>query len=104
MYELYNRADFKQMITIKCPEDVSKEELKTWWFGRAEKMKHLPGLKWYTVLFSLEPTPFGEPAFDGFEELWFGSLDALKKAYNTDIMKTFPGSLARRKHCFFERV
>lgn len=88
MYELYNKADYKQMFTIKCPADVTREELKDWWFGHAEKMKRLPGLKWYTVLFSLEPSPFGEPAFDGFEELWFGSLDALKEAYRTDIMKS----------------
>ena len=87
MYELYNKADFKQMITIKCPPHMEKEDFKDWWFKHAEGMKKLPGLKWYTVLFSLESSHFGPPAFDGFEELWFDSLNTLKKAYQTDIMK-----------------
>ena len=98
MYELYKKAAYKQMITIKSPADVTREELKDWWFGHAEKMKSLPGLKRYNVLFSLEPTPFGAPAFDGFEELWFGSLDDLKEAYRTDIMKN--GLEDIKKHGF----
>ena len=87
MYELYQEADHKQMITIKRPEGMGKDSFKEWWFDHAMKLKTLPGLKWYTILFSLETSPFGPPAFDGFEELWFGSMKELEDAYNTDIMQ-----------------
>lgn len=86
MYELYQKADYKQMITIKCPKGMSRDELKDWWFEHADIMGKLPGLKWYTVLFPLDDSPFGPPAFDGYEELWFGSLDELRHAYDTEIM------------------
>jgi hypothetical protein len=87
MYELYKRADHKQMITIKCPPGMSKDALKEWWFTHADELKALPGLRRYTVLFSLDSSPFGPPAFDGYEELWFGSLRELQQAFETDIMK-----------------
>ncbi len=95
MYPLYRRADYKQMMTIKSPYDFSKNGLREWWFEHAENMKRLPGLKWYTILFSFEDSPFGPPAFDGFEELWFGSLDDLKYAFKTPIMKKELEKMAR---------
>ncbi len=98
MYELYRRADYKQMITIKRPDQMSHNDFRDWWFDHAEKMKRLPGLRWYTVLFSLESSPFGPPAFDGFEELWFASLDVLKRAYSTDTMQRELENI--RKHGF----
>ena len=98
MYELYQEADHKQMITIKCPEGMGKDSFKEWWLDHAMKLKTLPGLKWYTVLFSLETSPFGPPAFDGFEELWFGSMKELEDAYNTDIMQNELENI--RKHGF----
>jgi hypothetical protein len=87
MYELYKKADFRQIITIKCPDALSMADLKKWWFERAEKMKKLPFLKWYTVNFTLGCSPFGEPSFDGFEELWFSKVNELKMAFETDIMQ-----------------
>lgn len=87
MYDLYKKADFRQIITIKCPNGMKVDELKRWWFSRAQRMKNLPNLKWYTICFSLDCSPFGTPAFDGYEEIWFGSLEELKRAYNSDIMK-----------------
>ena len=87
MYELYRRADYKQMITIKKPEEMPTDAFRKWWFSHAGRMKKLPGLRWYTVLFSIEDSPFGPPAFDGYEELWFSSLDDLKRAFDTDIMR-----------------
>lgn len=97
MYELYRKADVKQMITIKCPSQMAKIDLKEWWFSYTEKMKKLPGLKWYTILFSLETSPFGSPAFDGYEELWFSSLEDLKKAYDTDIMQRGLEDIKKKK-------
>ena len=31
MYELYRKADFKQMITIKRPREVSNTSFRKWW-------------------------------------------------------------------------
>lgn len=87
MYELYKKADFRQIMTIKCPEGMEKDELKKWWLNRADKLKKLPSLKWYTVNFSLDCSPFGELKFDGFEELWFGSVNELIMAHEHSIMK-----------------
>jgi hypothetical protein len=88
MYELYKKADYRQIITIKCPDGTSRESLKKWWFDRAENIKNLPFLKWYTVNFTLDCSPFGEPAFDGFEELWFSRVNELIMAYEHEIMKS----------------
>jgi len=88
MYDLYKKADYRQIITIKCPVGMSQDELKKWWFARAERVKKLSGLKWYTLCFPLDCSPFGEPAFDGYEEMWFGSFDDLNNAYESRLMKT----------------
>ncbi|MCL5073037.1 MAG: EthD family reductase [Actinobacteria bacterium] len=67
---------------------MTKDDLKNWWFRHAEIIKNLPGLKWYTILFPLYSSEFDKPpAFDGYEQLWFDSLDELKKAFDCDIMK-----------------
>ena len=87
MYELYIKAGYRQIITIKCPEGMKREELKKWWFERAEKVKQLPFLKWYTVNFTLDCSPFGEPKFDGFEELWFSGVNEMIMSYEDKIMK-----------------
>jgi hypothetical protein len=87
MYELYKKADYRQIITIKCPEGLSTQDLKKWWFGRAERLKYLPGLKWYTINFTLNSSPFGPPPFNGFEEMWFGTIEDLKNAYDTGLMQ-----------------
>lgn len=87
MYDLYKKAGYRQIMTIKCPESLKIDELRKWWFARAERMKNLPALKWYTICFSLDCSPFGRPAFDGYEELWFDNLGGLKEAYDSDIMK-----------------
>jgi|GEM_PF-2468926 len=87
MYEKYQKAGYRQMMTITCPPSLSHDDFRGWWFDHAEVMKSLPGLKWYTVLFSLHDSPFGPPAFDGFEELWFSTLADLERAFDTDIMR-----------------
>ena len=87
MYELYKKADYRQILTLKCPQGMQRKELEKWWFKRAEKMKELPFLKWYTVNFTLDCSPFGKPKFDGFEELWFGSVNELIMAHEHSIMK-----------------
>jgi len=87
MYDLYKKAGYRQIITLKAPGSMSKKELMNWWFDRAEKIKHIPKINWYTVNFTLDCSPFGPPAFDGYEELWFSTLEDLNSAYNNIIMQ-----------------
>ena len=85
-YENYIEDGYKQLITLSCPPKMAKEELRKWWLEEhAQRVKKLPGLKLYTVVFTEEKT-FGPPKpFDGFEEMWFETLDDLKKAYESDL-------------------
>ncbi len=87
MYELYKKSGYRQIITLKIPESISRKELMSWWFERAERIKNIGEINWYTVNFTLDSSPFGPPAFDGYEELWFSTLEDLKSAYNCDIMQ-----------------
>lgn len=93
MYSLYQEDGFRQLITLKCPPHMSKKELKDWWFKHAEKAKNLKGLKWYTVCFTIGRIEYSngsqgqQPPFDGYEEMWFPTLDILKEAFNSKIMK-----------------
>lgn len=85
MYNVYIKDGYKQLITLSCLPGMSKENLKKWWFEHAKRVKKIPGLKLYTVVFTEEET-FGPPKpFDGFEEMWFKTLEELKTAYESDI-------------------
>lgn len=97
MYELYKEADYRQIMTVQCPPSFTKFNLEEWFFLHAGRMKNLPGLKWYAVLFTIEGSPFGPPPFDAYEELWFGSLEELKKAYKSQIMQHELEELKARK-------
>lgn len=101
MYELYQPGGYRQLITLKCPSNKTREELKDWWLNtHAEYIKNLSDLRWYTVCFAFEPIGYsnsspGNPLqFDGYEELYFDSLDDLKKAYQSDIMKSSFGDMS----------
>ena len=93
MYDLYQKDGYRQLITLKCPEYMSKKELKDWWFKHAERVKKMKGLKWYTVCFTIDSINYSDgsegqkPPFDGYEEMWFSSLDELKEASDSKIMK-----------------
>jgi hypothetical protein len=87
MYDLYKKAGYRQIITLKTPESMTRKELMDWWFARAKKIKNIGGINWYTVNFTLDSSPFGPPSFDGYEELWFSTLDSLKTAYNDAVMQ-----------------
>jgi len=85
MFDQYVKDGFKQLITLKCPPRMTKDDLEKWWFEHANRAKKMKGLKLYTVIFTEEET-FGPPKpFDGFEEMWFKSLDDLKEAYASAI-------------------
>lgn len=87
MYEFYKKGDYRQIITIKAPKGISRNKFKEWFFRRAEGIKNLDKLKWYTLNFTLDNSPFGPPKFDVIEEMWFSALDDLKAAYESKIMQ-----------------
>ncbi len=87
MYDLYREADYRQIMTVRRPPSLGAEDLKDWFLSHAERMRKLPGLKWYTILFTVEGSPFGSPPFDAYEDLWFSSREDLEKAYRSRIME-----------------
>ena len=85
MYDKYIENGYSQLITLKCPNDMNKKDLKKWWVNHAKRVKKLPGLRLYTIVFTEKET-FGPPKpFDGFEEVFFDTLDDLKEAYSSSI-------------------
>lgn len=103
MYKLYQRDGYRQLITLKCPPHMTKGKLKDWWLNKhAKRVRNLQGLRWYTVCFTFESVDYGDGSpvqpspFDGYEELYFDSLDNLKKAYQSDIMKSSFDNMAER--------
>ena len=97
MYPLYREADYRQIMTVKCPPTCKRADLQDWFLQHARRMRKLPGLKWYTVLFTVEGSPFGEPPFDAYEDLWFGSLADLRASYDSAIMRRELEDLRARK-------
>jgi hypothetical protein len=94
MYKYYQPDGYRQLVALTCPEGMRKADLKDWFLKHSEKVKYIPKLKWYTVCFTFDTIDYadgspGQPlAFDVYEELYFGSLENLKAAYQTDIMKS----------------
>lgn len=75
---------YKQLRIFKRPVSLSKKQLRDLWLDKFVKSsKDLPGMRWHTVNFTLENTPFGVPVFDGYEEQWFKDLENMKKAFNS---------------------
>ena len=78
---------YKQMGTLKTPPHMSKTELKEWWFEHARRFGGLKYLKWYTILFTLDSSPTTPLPFDGYAQIWFDSLEKLRKAFKTSTEK-----------------
>jgi hypothetical protein len=84
---MYKRGMYKQMGSIKCPSHMSKDELKDWWLNfHSINGRLVPGLKYYTINFTLDDSPFGLPPFDGYADNSFDTFDLLKAGGNSDIM------------------
>jgi uncharacterized protein (TIGR02118 family) len=82
------KGKFCQMGTLRRPPGMSAADLRAWWIEEhAETGKLLKGLRWYTVLFPLHDTPFGLPPFDGYASVWYDSVEELKEAAGSEIMK-----------------
>ena len=93
MYKHYRPDGYRQLITLSCPPDMSREDLKDFFLKHSERSKYLPGLKWYTLCFTFDTIDYsdgssGQPLqFDFFEEMYFESLDDLKNANRSDLMQ-----------------
>lgn len=70
----------KLSAIIRRPDGVTKEEFRRWWLEKHVHLaKQFPRLKKYVVSLAVD-SPFGEPAYDGFSELWFDSMEDLEYA------------------------
>ena len=70
----------KLSAIVKRPDGVTREEFHRWWLDKHIHLaKRFPRLRKYVVSLSID-RPFGEPAYDGFSELWFDSLEDLEYA------------------------
>jgi len=71
----------KLVSTLKRPATMSLDEFHRWWLGpHAAVAKNYPGLKKYVISLAIGARD-GEPKYDGIAELWFESMDDLKKIY-----------------------
>jgi uncharacterized protein (TIGR02118 family) len=85
---MYKRGKYKQMGSIKCPPHMSKDGLKDWWLNfHSINGRLVPGLKYYTINFTLDDSPFGVPPFDGYADNLFESIELLKEGGTSDVMK-----------------
>ena len=88
MITVYRKGLYRQMGAHKCPPDMSKEQLKDWWINHHSITGRLvPGLQRYTINFTLEDALCGPPAFDGYADESFLTLEALIEGGTSDIMK-----------------
>ena len=86
----------KLAALLKRPDGVTREEFHRWWLHEhAPLAKRFPRLRKYVVSLSIEG-PFEEPAYDGFAELWFDSLEDLEYAFSAP--EAAPVLEDRRKH------
>jgi len=91
---------FKLIILLKKKTDLTDEQFATYWLEtHAPLAKKMPGLRRYVVNVVMPP-PNREPDYSGVVELWFDSVDAMKKAFSSPEgqttqkdTETFTGSL-----------
>jgi uncharacterized protein (TIGR02118 family) len=86
----------KLTALFKRPEGVTREEFHRWWLHEHAPLgKQFPRLRKYVVSLSID-SPFEEPAYDGFAELWFDSLEDLE--YALSAPEATPAREDRLKH------
>ena len=73
--------------------DMSKKDLKDWYYGHAERVLDdegrmiIPEIIGYIHNFSLEDSPFGEPFVDAYCNNWWATKEDMFKTFNGDIWK-----------------
>ena len=79
---------------LKRPYNWSRKEVKNWFYNHAikaldeEGAMSVPGIVWYTHSFSIVNAPYGPPFVDAICGNWMYSLDEMKKAFNSEKMKS----------------
>ena len=83
----------KLVSIFKRPPSMTFEELRDWWLGpHADIGKRVPGVKRYVVSLAIgAPRSLWRPEeegaeYDGIAELWFDSMEDLKKAQESPVM------------------
>jgi hypothetical protein len=93
VYRYYQADGYRQLVTFRKPQNMSASSLKKWVLDHSERVKHISGLRWYTLCFTFDTIDYsdGSPGrpleYDAFEELYFVSLDELKRSYDSTIMQ-----------------
>ena len=74
---------FKLIILLKKKTGFTDEQFATYWLEtHALLAKKMPGLRRYVVNVVMPP-PKREPDYNGVVELWFDSVDDMKKAFSS---------------------
>ena len=80
---------FKLCVLLQRRPEVSVSEFRHWWLEHVEMSRQIPGLRGYRINFvnGLGGVGFNESEmqFDGTAELWFDSLEDMKKGFNSPI-------------------
>lgn len=86
---MYKKGIYRQMGLLKKPSHMTRKDFEDWLLNiHAEKGKFLPNLKRYSYCLTLDSIPsLNPPYYDAFAEAWFDSLDSLKEANDSDVMK-----------------
>lgn len=75
----------KFVAFLRKPLEMSPDDLRDWWLGGHARLTRegFPGLKKYVICLAVGPE--GRQA-DGMAEMWFDSLDTLKKGLQSEVM------------------
>ncbi len=88
-----NPTSVKRIGLVKRRKDLSYEEFKNHWLNvHAELCKKLPNMRRYSVNL-VAPEQVEAFGYEGFSELWFDSVDALKASLGSPEGKTLLADL-----------
>ena len=73
----------KVVVAVNRRPALTTEEFRAQFYStHIPLLRQLPGLRRLVVNFAL-PGPDGEPAYDGFGEDWFDSVEAMQQAFGS---------------------
>ena len=71
----------------KRPPNMTADEYRKWYLEKhVNTGRKLPGVRKYVVNLAIKTTD-EEPPYDGVAELWFDSMDDVKKGFNSPVME-----------------
>lgn len=94
---MYHKGMFRQLELLKCSSRMTKQDLTKWLLDEHSfSLRKLPGLKDLRIYFTHEESLFGPPFCDCFVEYYFQNRNSLQKAYDSGVMRSHLGELAKR--------